>query len=74
MFQTMSSSVFDGEELKKVGEQLSLSALSIGNHLKELAGISDNSDAQKTLDKYKALFTKGVSDVRVNISDGISLP
>lgn len=65
MFQAMSASVFDGDELKKIGEQFGASALSVSNHLKELVGITSNSDAQKTIDRLKTYFTKGVSDVSV---------
>jgi len=63
----MSTSVFDGEELKKIGEQLSQSAISIANHLGQLGGTSNSIDAQKTYDKVKSFVTKGVADVRTDV-------
>lgn len=61
------TSVFDGEELKKIGEQFGQSALSITNHFQQLIGIPTTSaDAQKTFDKVKTFVTKGTSDVRTN--------
>lgn len=60
----MCTSVFDGDELKKIGEQFGQSAISISNHLNQLLGIPSSSvDAQKTYDKVKSFVTKGVSDV-----------
>lgn len=60
----MSASVFDGEEMKKVGEQMSQSAISIANHFVQLTGTSNSVDAQKTYDKVKSFVTRGVADVR----------
>lgn len=60
----MSASLFDGDELKKIGEQFTLSATSIGSHIASLVGIPANpADAQKNIDKVKSFVTKGISDV-----------
>jgi len=61
--QAMSASVFDGEELKKVGEQFGQSAIAVTNHLNQLLGLSNSADPQKTYDKVKGYVTKGISDL-----------
>jgi len=54
-----------------MGEQFTQSALSISNHI---LGLYPNSaDAQKSIDKVKSLITKGISDVRMNNLNRISL-
>ncbi|XP_050428131.1 uncharacterized protein LOC126838068 [Adelges cooleyi] len=65
--QAMSASLFDGEDLKKIAEQFSQSSLSIAQHMKELFGVTPNSDAQKTIDKYKTYITKGTSELEAEI-------
>lgn len=62
--QATCSSVFDGEELKKLGEQFGQSGLSIINHVNSLLGVPISAaDNQKTYEKVKGFITKGQSDV-----------
>ncbi|XP_050536064.1 uncharacterized protein LOC126902634 [Daktulosphaira vitifoliae] len=61
--QAMSASLFDGDELKRIAEQFSQSASSISQHFKEFIGVTPNSDAQKTIERYRAYFIKGISDI-----------
>lgn len=69
MFKAIASSIFDGEELKKLGEQFGQSGLSIINHVNTLLGIPISaSDNQKTYDKIKTVITKGQTDVRTRIT------
>lgn len=63
----MSASVFDGEEVKKIGDQIGQSGLSIINHINQLFGIPISaSDNQKTYDKVKSFVTKSQSEVRTD--------
>lgn len=65
----MSSSVFDGEEFKKIGEQFAQSALSITSHLNQLVGVApvNNADAQKYYEKVKGFVSKSATEVRIII-------
>lgn len=52
------------EDIKKMGEQMTQSFMSISNHL---MGIAPNSaDAQKSVEKIRTIVTKGFTDVRIN--------
>lgn len=63
----MSASVFDGEEVKKIGDQFGQSSLSIINHINQLLGIPISAaDNQKTYDKVKAFVTKSQAEVRTD--------
>ena len=67
--QAMSASVFDGEELKKVGEQFGQSVFSVTSHLNTLIGIPTTSgDAQKTYEKVKSFVTKGATDLETEVT------
>lgn len=67
VLQTMSASLFDGEEIKKIGDQFSLSAATVGSHFASLMGYPANpSDAQKSIEKLKNYVNSGISDVRNN--------
>lgn len=61
----MSSTVFDGEEIKKVGEQIGQSAVNVANHFSQLLGFpSSTVDVPKNFDKLKTMTVKGLTDVR----------
>jgi hypothetical protein len=63
----MSASLFDGEEVKKVAEQFTLSAATVGSHMASLIGFPANpADAQKNIEKIKSVVTNGINDVRKN--------
>jgi len=63
--------VLDTEDIKKVADQMTQSFMSITNHF---MGIYPNSaDAQKSVDKVKALISKGFADVRIDKTDFTSL-
>jgi len=61
----------DVEDVKKVTDQMTQSFMSITNHI---MGIYPNAaDAQKSIDKVKALISKGFTDVRMENINCISL-
>ncbi|XP_025423252.1 uncharacterized protein LOC112692715 isoform X2 [Sipha flava] len=62
--QAMSASLFDGEEVKKVAEQFTLSAATVGSHMASLIGFPANpADAQKNIEKIKSVVTNGINDL-----------
>lgn len=59
------------EEIKKVAEQISQTFTSVANHL---VGIAPNSaDAQKSVEKFRTIMSKGFTDVRINNINCITL-
>ncbi|XP_060878956.1 uncharacterized protein LOC132951203 [Metopolophium dirhodum] len=49
------------EDLKKVAEQMSLTVMSVANHV---MGIAPNSaDAQKSVEKFRTVMSKGFTDI-----------
>lgn len=61
--------MFDGEEIKKVGEQFAQSSVNVVNHFSQLLGFpTNNVDVSKNFEKLKTLTTKGIADVRQFLS------
>jgi len=61
----------DIDDIKKVAEQMSQTFVSVTNHL---VGIAPNSaDAQKSIEKFRTIMTKGFTDVRINNINYITL-
>jgi len=59
------------EDLKKVAEQMSLTVMSVANHL--LGAAPNSADAQKSVEKIKTAVSKGFTDVRINSINCITL-
>ncbi|XP_001946741.2 uncharacterized protein LOC100169303 [Acyrthosiphon pisum] len=49
------------EDIKKVAEQMSQTFMSVANHLVGLTPYS--ADAQKSIEKFRAIMTKGFTDI-----------
>lgn len=61
----------DVEDIKKVAEQISQTFTSVTTHL---VGIAPNSaDAQKSVEKFRTIMSKGFTDVRINNINCITL-
>ncbi|VVC26573.1 Hypothetical protein CINCED_3A003396 [Cinara cedri] len=64
----MSGTVFDGDEVKKVADQLAQSGLSVANHLNQWLGIPISAaDNQKSYEKVKSLLNKSQTELESDL-------